>query len=419
MLEIPRSLLNEDAATAPHILVAGVGNAGVTLVDRLALAGFGGALDLAAFNTDSVSLGGSVATKKVLLGSNTARGLGTGGDPEIGAEAAEESASGIQAALDGSNFVIVCAGLGGGAGSGAAPAIAEAARANGSLVLALATMPFSFEGRRRVRQAEDAKADLARFSDAFLTFENDRMADLTEPLAGVHETFAASDEVLANTIASIARLALTRGPVRVTLTDLLAIFRKPGATTHFGFAEASGPNRANEAVERAMKSHFLARGRALSDATATLVHISAAPDLRLAETRAIMEAVSKLTDGHLHLGIGLDESYTNLGVAILATSGGVQEPRVPVRRTQAKPEVVAEAEPESAIPAAPAGNPSELFDTSPYAVAKTGTKKPKPEQKTLRLDPVARGRFEKSEPTIIGGEDLDVPTFLRQKIKLH
>ncbi|MGH8047189.1 MAG: cell division protein FtsZ [Chthoniobacterales bacterium] len=426
MLEIPRTLLNEDTAAAPRILVAGVGNAGVTLIDRLTLAGFGNALDLAAINTDSVSLGSSVAPTKVLIGSNTARGLGTGGDPEIGAEAADENSAELGTALESANIVIVCAGLGGGAGSGAAPVVAELARNNGALVVALATMPFSFEGKRRVKQAEDAQAALAKFSDAFLTFENDRMADLTEPLAGVHDTFAASDQVLADTIASIARLALTQGPVRVTLADLLAIFRKSGAKTHFGFAEASGPNRAHEAVERALKSHLLARGKALADATATLVHISAAPDLRLAETRAIMEAVARHTDGHLHLGIGLDAGYTNLGVAILATSGGTREVRVPVRKTQVRPEpeVVAEAEsePEEADVEAEAApkNPSELFDTSPYAVAKAGAaKKPKPEQKTLRLDAVARGRFEKSEPTIIGGEDLDVPTYLRQKIKLH
>jgi cell division protein FtsZ len=424
MLEIPRTLLSEDTAAAPRILVAGIGNAGVTLIDRLTLAGFDNALDLVAINTDSASLGSSVAGKKVLIGSATARGLGAGGDPEIGAESADESSVELEAAVEGANIVIICAGLGGGAGGGAAPYVAELARRNGALVLALATLPFSFEGKRRAKQAADAQAALEKYADAFLTFENDRMADLTEPLAGLHDTFAASDQVLADTIASIARLALTQGPVRVTLGDLLAIFRQSNAKTHFGFAEATGPNRANEAVERALKSHLLARGKALTDATAILVHISAAPDLRLAETRAIMEAVSKHTDGNLHLGIGLDAGYTNLGVAILATTAAPRAPRVPVPQQRVAPEPsptrVAETEHNEEETETVPKNSSELFDTSPYAVAKAaGAKKPKPEQKTLRLDPVARGRFEKSEPTIIGGEDLDVPTFLRQKIKLH
>lgn len=426
MLEIPRILLtDDDAAASPRILVAGVGNAGVNLIDRLTLAGFGNALDLVAINTDKVSLGSSVAGRKILIGAKTARGLGTGGDPEVGAESADENAAELSAAMTGSHIVIVCAGLGGGAGSGAAPVIAELARNQGALVLTLATLPFSFEGRRRVQQAADAQAELARSADAFLTFENDRMSDIEQPLAGVHETFAESDQIMANTIASIARLALTPGPVRVTLTDLLAIFRKAGATTHFGFAEATGGNRANEAVERALKSPLLAHGKSLADTSAALVYISAAPDLHIAEIRAIMETVARHTDGHLHLGIGLDPSYTHLGVAILATAGGRQETRAAVRqqRPSPKPAMAAEPadeQPEPAAEAALAANPNELFDTSPYAVARAGAKKsPRPEQKTLRLDPVARGRFEKSEPTIVGGEDLDVPTFLRQKIKLR
>ncbi|HVE16659.1 MAG TPA: hypothetical protein VNB29_07970, partial [Chthoniobacterales bacterium] len=145
MLEIPRTLLTDDGATsAPRILVAGVGNAGVTLIDRITLAGFGSALDLLAINTDSVSLGSSVAERKILLGSKTARGLGTGGDPEVGAQAAEEAEAELATALEGAHIVIICAGLGGGVGSGAAPILTDLAKKQGAIVLALATMPFSF-----------------------------------------------------------------------------------------------------------------------------------------------------------------------------------------------------------------------------------------------------------------------------------
>lgn len=424
MLEIPRPLLVDSAP--PRLLLVGIGNAGVSLVDRVTLAGLTNAIDLVAINTDSVSLGGSVSAKKVLIGSKTARGLGTGGDPEVGSESAEESEPEIAAALEGAHIVIVAAGLGGGVGSGATPFVVDLARKRGALVVVLATMPFSFEGRRRVQQAEAAKAELTRLADAFITFENDRMADLAEPLAGVHETFAASDEVLAGTVAAIVRLAATPGPIRVTPADLLAVFRQPGSTSHFGFGEAEGGNRANEAVERALKCPLLGRGKALAEARATLVHLTAPPDLRLAEIRAVMETVARHTDGHLHLGIGLDPHRTSVAVALLAAAGGaapVRSPRpappVPTHASEPPPEPVApvsaESEPVSSAPA------SELFDTTPYAVAKAaGPKKaPKPEQKTLSLDPIARGRFEKSEPTIVGGEDLDVPTFLRQKVKLR
>ncbi len=425
MLEIPRNLLTEsDHSAPPRILVAGVGNAGVSLIDRLTLAGFGPALDLVAINTDGVSLGGSVAEKKILIGAKTARGLGTGGDPEMGAESAEESAAGIATALEGVAIVIVCAGLGGGAGGGAAPVVVELAKNQGSLVVALATMPFSFEGRRRGQQAAAAQAELARLADAFLTFENDRMAELAEPLAGVHETFAASDEVLAATVGAIARLTDAAGPIRISIADLLAVFRHSDSACAFGFAEATGGNRAHEAVERALKSPLLGRGKSLADARATLVHVTAPPDLRLAEIRVIMEAIGRHTDGHLHLGVGLDPGRVSLGVALLAaTDGGVRKDTAPRREPVSPPlppvepvEEPAAAESEAASP-----NASELFDTSPYAVAKAAAarKSAKTEQKTLSLDPVARGRFEKSEPTIVGGEDLDVPTFIRQKIKLR
>ncbi|MDD5199818.1 MAG: cell division protein FtsZ [Terrimicrobiaceae bacterium] len=428
MLEIPRTLLADATSQPSRILVIGVGNAGVALIDRITLAGPGGAADLVAINTDGLSLGSSVAERKILIGSKTARGLGTGGDPEVGAEAAEEAGAELAEAVSGAPIVIVCAGLGGGVGSGAAPIVVELARNRGALVIVVATMPFSFEGRRRVQQAAAARTELTRLADAFLAFENDRMAEHAEPLAGMHETFAASDQVLADTVASIIRFTTTSGPIRVTPADLLAVFREPDSTCVFGFAEAAGSNRANEAVERALKSPLLARGKSLAGARAILVHVAAPPDLHLAEVRAIMETVGRHTDGHLHLGVGLDPNRTSLAVSLLATSSdatAARAPRPARARTQPAP-IEAAPEPGGESPAAdphpseaPA-NASELFDTSPYAVARAGAKRPaKTEQKTLSLDPIARGRFEKSEPTIVGGEDLDVPTFLRQKIKLR
>lgn len=443
MLEIPRTLLG-NPANPPRILVAGVGNAGISLIDRLALAGFAEAVDLVAINTDSLSLSSSVAGRKVLIGSKTARGLGTGGDVEIGAGSAEEAEADLNAALEGAGIVILCAGLGGGVGGGATPIIAELARNQGAVVIALTTLPFAFEGRRRVQQATEAREQIARHADASLVFENDRMSELSEPLAGVHETFSAADTVLAETVATLTRLVMIPGPIRITPADLLAVFRHADTASHFGYGESSGSNRANEAVERALKAPLMGRGKSLHDARATLVHITASPDVHLAEIRAIMENVARHTDGQIHLGIGLDVNRpSSLAVAILSATGAVTPvaavPRTtrpaPVRQPRPAPmpqpaaefvQDIVEHETEEAIadPSPAPQKASELFDTSRYAVAKgpgaQGTKKPpKSEQKTLSLDPVARGRFEKSEPTIIGGEDLDVPTFLRQKIKLR
>lgn len=437
MLEIPRNLLNESSADPLSIAVVGVGNAGVSLIDRLAVAGFGKALDLVAINTDSVSLNGSVADRKVQIGQRTARGLGTGGDPEVGADSAEEAEADITDALGNCSLIVVCAGLGGGTGSGAAPIVAEIAKRRNALVLAMMTMPFPFEGRRRTEQADSARAELSKTCDALLVFENERMAEISEPLAGVHETFAASDQVLSEGIGFIARLALSSGPIRVTTSDLLAVCRAGGSTCAFGFAHASGGNRAHEAIERALKCPLMGRGKPLADARGTLVHISGPENLQLAEVRVIMDSIGKLTDGQVHLGIATDPDMRDtIGVAVLAPLGAAPPKRAakiptpsrePVRPAPAPDPVPVE---EIALPTPPVPTrqepapsaASELFDTEPYRVEKVSTaakKTPKPEQKTLSLDPVARGRFEKSEPTIIGGEDLDVPTFLRRKIKLR
>lgn len=426
MLDLPRELLQEAGETPPRVAVLGIGNAGVALTDRLMLAGYSESLDLIAVNTDAVSLGSSVVEKKILIGSKSARGLGTGGDPEIGAEAAEEAEAEIAEALADARIVVIAAGLGGGAGSGGAPVVAELAKRNGKLTVVLATLPFSFEGRRRTQQAELAKKELSAHADAMLIFENDRMAELTEPLAGVHETFAASDQVLADAVGFLARVVLSKGPIRVTVSDLFAVFGRGAESCAFGFAQAAGPNRANEAVERALKCPLMGRGKPLAEAPSTLVHIAGPENLTLAEVRAVMEALARHSEEQLHLGISIDPDIGDLiSVTVLAPIGAPSTFRTPRpastgRKSPSVPVPQADLSAPDLEPALAPSTASELFDTEPYKVEKKSSarKAPKPEQKTLSLDPVARGRFEKSEPTIVGGEDLDVPTFLRRKIKL-
>src|SRR5438094_4997957 len=187
------------------IKIVSIGGAGLNALDRIVLDGLERA-DVVAINTDVQSLASSVAPHKVQLGRSVTRGLGAGGDPEMGYNAAYESADEIRQALTDARMIFVCTGLGGGTGSGAAPAVAQVARESGSLVVVLATLPFAFEGKRRLAQAQEALAKLRENCDAVICFENDRLGDMVAPKAGIHQAFAAADQMISQSVRSITSL---------------------------------------------------------------------------------------------------------------------------------------------------------------------------------------------------------------------
>lgn len=435
MIPIPRSTLKAGSEPPAATCIIGIGNAGVALVDAFTLAGAGDHTRLVAVNTDSVSLSASVAKEKFLIGQQTTRGLGSGGDPELGAQAAEDAEAELAAVVNGAGLVILCGGLGGGTASGAAPVIAEIANRANAIVIALVTLPFSFEGKRRARQAADALHDISRAANAVITFENDRMSEIAQPMAGLHETFAASDQILADSLAALLRLVAGSGPMRITLADFLPLFRPGSVTARFGTAGAQGGNRANQAVERALKSPLL-RDKHLSACDQVVFHVEASSALRFVEVETAGRALAaQLSDtSQLHLAVSInDDLGDTLLVSVLA--GGSSAPREEVSQREQQERIVApshdDSHPEennSTLPPIETiqqgpdhRTADELFNTEPFSVPKDSPARRtnKPKQETLSLDSIARGRFEKSEPTIVGGEDLDVPTFLRQKIKLR
>src|SRR5437870_6716381 len=200
------------------VKVVSVGGAGINALDRIVLDGLEKA-SVVAINTDVQSLTSSVAAHKVQLGRTVTRGLGSGGDPELGYDAAAESADEIREALADARMIFICAGLGGGTGSGAAPYIAQLARDIGALVVAFATLPFSFEGKRRNAQAREA---LARFNDvanAVICFENDQMGDIVAPHAGIHQAFAMADFTISQSVRSYVYLFQRPGLFRIGFGD--------------------------------------------------------------------------------------------------------------------------------------------------------------------------------------------------------
>src|SRR5258708_722717 len=274
------------------IKVIAVGSAGSNALDRVVLDGMDKS-DLIAANTDVQSVASSVAAVKVQLGRSLTRGLGTGGDPELGFDAAEESADEIRQALAEARLIFICSGLGGGTGSGAATLIAQIAREMGALVIGFATLPFTFEGKRRTAQARDGLARLHETTDAVICFENDRMADMVAPKAGIHQAFAIADITISQSVRSIVNLIQRPGLIRIGFDDLLTALRSRDGRCLFGFGESDSDNRVHDALAQALKNPLLDRGRALANAAHVLVQIAGGPGMTLSEVEILMHELGR------------------------------------------------------------------------------------------------------------------------------
>jgi cell division protein FtsZ len=461
MVQLNRHYDRENTTGEPiHVKVAGVGGAGSNILDRVMLDGIDAA-ELIAINTDVQSLTASVAAHKVQIGRNLTRGLGSGGDPELGYAAAEEATEEIRSVLQGATVLFVCAGLGGGTGSGAAPYLAQLAKNENALVLGIVAVPFSFEGRRRCAQAEESLARLRAVCDGVVCFENDRMAEITLPRMGIHEAFAAADLTISQSIRSVTGILQRPGLLHIGFDDVCSVLRNGDARALFGYGEAEGENRAHDALGKALKNPLMNRGALLEEAYHAIVHICGGTNVTLGEVQIIMEEVNRHINEQtqLFMGIGIETRMGNrLSVSILSSLGNCAEKPVakPMERTvralerDASPEIKPEPWkpailPDSASkpaakehaapverttddlmlprtesePAKPAPVRPITKSSEPKPQPATAPKKAEVKQETLQFESISRGRFEKSEPTIIDGQDLDIPTFLRKNVKVR
>jgi cell division protein FtsZ len=456
------------------IKIVGVGGAGCNVLDRIVLDGLNKA-DLIAINTDVQGLASSVAAHKVQLGRTVTRGLGAGGDPELGYNAAYESADEIRRALTDARMIFVCTGLGGGTGSGAAPAVAQVARESGSLVVVFATLPFAFEGKRRMAQAQEALAKLRENADAVICFENDRMGDMVAPKAGIHQAFATADLTISQSVRSIVNVIQRPGLIRIGFDDLLSALRSPSGRCLFGFGESDSDNRAHDALTQALKNPLMDRGRMLADASHVLVQVAGGPAMTLSEVEILMQELGRHINDHTQIlfGTSVDGRMGNrLSVTLISSLATEEEvapaktvsflepepapkyepvapPAPPIWEQQEEPvaaaaespafadELIQMEEPAAEIEA-PVAQPA--YEQEDEVVEETLSqprvilprKKPAPfkepklaeekklhaKQEVLQFEPVTRGRFEKSEPTIVEGQDLDIPTFLRKNVRV-
>ncbi len=306
------------------VKVVGVGGAGANVLDRMALEGSDDA-ELLTLNTDVRALSTSVSSEKIQLGATLLKGMGTGGDPSLGKQSAIEAVDEIRQALRGSKMVFVCVGLGGGTGSGAAPEVCRIAREEGVFLVVFATLPFSFEGERRMSQARAALEQIGRYANAVITFDNDRMGELIVPKDGVAQAFAAADKIISQSIRATMNVVFRPGLIRIGMDDLLTAINSEDSRCLFGYGVAKGDNRAHEALEQALKCPLLDRGKLLNEADSLLVQVAGGESMTLFEVQLVMAEISKHVGSKTQIlfGTGTDKRLGNsLTVTIISSIPG-------------------------------------------------------------------------------------------------
>jgi cell division protein FtsZ len=299
---------SQDASAAPlKICIAGVGGAGSNVLERIILERTLEA-SLVGIQTDVRVLSHSCAPEKIQLGADLMRGIGAGGDPELGREAAMFSRDKIRDSIDGHDMVFITVGLGGGTGSGAAPIVAEIAKSTGAMVLVFAAVPFSFEGRRRHQQSREALDRLEKSADALILFENDRMGELVLAKDGIQKAFLMADQTISCSIRAVANMVSAPGLVKLGLGDLMAALRSTDSRCLFGHGEASGKERGTEALKRALKSPLISEGLLLQNASSLLVHVVGGESLTLTEVEGVMRQLGRRVpeQTQIHFGLGVN-----------------------------------------------------------------------------------------------------------------
>lgn len=353
------------------IKVIGVGGAGTNAVNRMVDSGIRG-VEFIAVNTDRQALLLSKASSKIQIGEKITRGLGAGANPDIGAQAAEESKAEITEALRGADMVFVTAGMGGGTGTGAAPIVASCAKEMGILTIGVVTKPFTFEGKKRLTQAERGIESLKGKVDTLVVIPNDKLLQVIDRKTSIVEAFKMADDVLRQGVQGISDLIAVPGLVNLDFADVKTIMLNTGIA-HMGVGRASGESRAEDAAKQAIQNPMLESS--IEGAKGIIINITGGPNLGLHEVNTAAELVQRSVDPEANIIFGavIDESLDEDIVITVIATGFETKPKigtVPVNEI-------------------PSSN-----NAKPW------------EKKTTQVS---------TQPEPINNNDLDIPSFLRKK----
>ena len=407
---------DEDRMSHAKIKVIGVGGGGGNAINTMIECRLEG-VDFIAANTDLQALESNQATVKVGLGSSLTKGLGAGANPEIGKNAALEDVERIAEVLEGADMVFVTAGMGGGTGTGAAPVIAQVAKECGALTVGVVTKPFSFEGKKRRRQAEEGIDALSQAVDTLITIPNDRLLSIAGQKTTMLDAFRKADEVLLNAVQGISDLITIPGLINVDFADVRTIMASMGRAL-MGTGRAVGERRAIEAAQQAINSPLL-EDVSINGATGILINITGGPDLTLFEVNEASSLIQEAAheDANIIFGSVIDANFTDeVRITVIATGfdrlgqtmGDVPVVVAPVPRRPSQVQV----------PLTYSGAPTPVVARQPEKPRETVRPEP-----PLRAEPPPPPRPERvatpgglprvaalSEET-----EIDIPTFLRRQ----
>ena len=388
---------NEKSA---KIKVIGVGGAGSNAINNMIDSQLKGVKFIVA-NTDAQSLAISKASVKIQIGAELTQGLGAGANPQVGRDAALENADAIKTALQDSHMVFITAGFGGGTGTGAAPVIAEIAKEMGALTVAVVSRPFSFEGKKRARQAEEGIGALKEVADTVITIPNDRLRGLASKNAKMIDMFKKADEILLHSVKGITDLIMMPGLVNLDFADVRTTMSRAGMAI-MGIGIASGENRAVEAAERAI-SHPLLEDISISGAKGVLMNITCNSDLTMEEMTEASDRIYQEVgeDAEIIWGTVIDDSLGDeMRVTVIATGIGNVPGSLAARST--KIEAFAAR--------------GKIRDLTPAEMqAATDFDEPTFMREQKAVGESSGATYRGYKGIIIDNNDLDVPTFLRRK----
>ena len=313
-----------------HIKVVGVGGGGTNAVNRMIGEGLQG-VDFIAVNTDAQALTLTSAPTRVRIGDKLTRGLGAGGNPEIGAKAAEESSSDLQAAMTGADMVFVPCGMGGGTGTGASAVVARLAREVGALTIGVVTRPFSFEGHKRSAAAENGINALKEQVDTLIAIPNDRLLEIVDKKATLQQSFRVADDVLRQGIQGISELITVPGLINLDFADVRTIMAEGGAAL-MAVGSAEGEDRALKAAQQAISSKLL--DVTIDGARGILFNVTGGPNMTLYEVNQAAAIIKETAhpDVNLIFGAVIDEKMGDMIRVTVIATGFDQSGPTPVRR---------------------------------------------------------------------------------------
>lgn len=374
--------------SAVNIKVVGVGGGGNNVVNRMVLSGTKG-VDFVAVNTDKQALDASNATFKLQIGEKLTHGKGAGAKPDVGRKAAEENRSQLSKALENTDMVFVTCGMGGGTGTGGSPIVADVARELGILTVGVVTKPFAFEGKVRMRQAEEGITELKNKVDALVIIPNERLKMATDQKITLANAFEIADDVLRQAVESISDLIQKVGVINLDFADVTSVMKDAGLA-HMGVGRAAGENKAKEAAKLAVSSPLLETS--INGAKGVLINITSGKDIGLDEVDTAVTLVQQAAhpEANIIFGSIFDENMEDeMRVTVIATGfdDTDEEPEVPSfsqissQVTQQEPAPAPVPEP---TPAPAPQTPQESFfqavEFDPFSTATQQKAAPAPEQ---------------------------------------